>query len=595
MNIIDIWSIPELFNLVSSFLSVTTDYFTLAQTCKCALSNLQRNPLYHNLVNFNGILGQSTNNELYFTYNDTNDILYNCRTLYTYLNTNEDVGNIWFMRLAIASKLNHPVCRCILIEHSNSISHKQIIKALIKGMVHGAYDTMQIIFTESKKLFDPMYFFNLVTYDDMREDDEDEPYYNVADYPHKENIKDLCKVIWNYGFTDILQFLFDYFGFDDKLIRELCESFFMNFPCSNLLSLKWLHNYYTSKFQQNLFELPNLPNIPEIIGNGLCENFMWYYEGYQITNKPLLIFEGGPEYHTPFENACSRGTLDMVKLLYTLGEANEYEIMPDFKDPNIFWTSMLSNNIDITKYIYGLVDTACREENIPNTILEHINGYFEMAIRDSEITTSIKSFLMWTMEELKIPISIDKPFRIITKMNNNIRLYDTMSIQFVEIHKYYESKYNNDPSRKEYNINLCSSGTHLVIEYIIDAVKTSCIENLFMLCMNSGLDIPDLHANNDEAFRSAIKREDFGLAFWLIEMCNKYELGHININANNDEAFRSCCGSFKTHEQAKWLYQLSLTPPYVPICVAKLKDQIMTDYKGKMRRMLEKFLDKEFD
>ena len=107
--------------------------------------------------------------------------------------------------------------------------------------------------------------------------------------------------------------------------------------------------------------------------------------------------------------------------------------------------------------------------------------------------------------------------------------------------------------------------------------------------------IPNFHANNEAIFRLAIREEKFELANWLVKICDQHNLGHIDIHYNNNEAFRFCCGKFKTHEMAKWLYKLSLAPPYTRICIADLRDQIMTDYKGKMRRMLEVFLETEFN
>jgi len=303
VTIIDVLSIQELFESITSFLSVTIDYFKLAQTCRFALACLHRSPNYKNLIDFNDVLNKNEIKKLYYSHKKTcgDGKYYVSDRLYTYLNDNNDNNNnVWYMRLAIASKLNHSICHSIISEHFKSISKKQITKALIKGMVHGSYDAMQTIFTESMKFCDIPYYFNLVTFNDLREDNYDIPYYIIPDYPHRDNISSFCGIIFENGYTNIIQFFFDNFEFDKKLIKELCQIIFIDYPCSKTHGLEWLHNYYTQKFQDNLFDLPYTVNIYDIIKNGLCENFMWYFVGYKLNGKSLQIFNNNVS--TPEDN-----------------------------------------------------------------------------------------------------------------------------------------------------------------------------------------------------------------------------------------------------------------------------------------------------
>jgi len=63
-------------------------------------------------------------------------------------------------------------------------------------------------------------------------------------------------------------------------------------------------------------------------------------------------------------------------------------------------------------------------------------------------------------------------------------------------------------------------------------------------------DKPNIHANNDEAFRNVCNKNNLEMAKWLMTLDNKP-----NIHANNDEAFRNVCNK-NNLEMAKWLSTL---------------------------------------
>lgn len=558
--------------------------------------------------------------------------------------------NKWEKYMSIASKLNHPIHSHIIKDHNKHISQTEYIRAYLIAIAcrshnvvftidtHNLFNDLDIQLSLMNNPPDPndAYEFFPDDSDDDDDDDENTLFSKIMIY--------LCDMMWDAGDFIMLEYLIKKVMNDDTydaIVRN-CENWFVDCATDDIHNLQWLRDYYLNKFECNLFNEVEVEDIDfeGIITCGYCTNLLWYYDGLKAVNKEYNIHAPSRNYQSVdnqnfslFEYACTKGNLKIVQLLYILGESSETHPKLDLVSNyvRVFKISLLSHNIEIVKYIYDLINTAhqvipcsknqvnpqryfdtgpapCSKDqvlNLPNPIYNSLNQIFTCEIihnvvniedyddyDDYEIykTNFVKSFLEWTMFELKCPIEIKIPFRKALNLN----LKDIL-MNLIYIHKLYERLHNNNPNRIEYNLDLHSGDGTIIADYISEGnCDFNILKWLVVTSLSEGLGMINLRGNSDAAFKAAIVsaavNDNTLIVNGLCQACIIYDLGCVDIHTDNDAAFRKCCLDFKTHYMAKCLYNISRQAPYTPIQVPQLKDQIMSEYTGKLRRMLEKFL-----
>src|SRR5579872_7317466 len=623
-SILDVWCIDELFDQILQYLTVTTDYPVLAQVCKLSNGKLWNYVDYQHMVDFMSIINNDRLDALHWTSDEvfrSSDLYNSDITLIPnyveYLNNPRYFDlitpNKWGRKLEVASKINHPICKNIIVDKYHQIGQSHITQAFFKGITHGSY-AIATIDSECRNKGWNLYLPSMETLGRNLINSEDEMEWEDYIDMSTTVMKLLYEILWKSGNTLILEYLFDRglgetFKFQED-IKSTCRNLFMFETNSSLSSLEWLHDYYLTRVSKNLFDVIDTVDFHRLIEYDSQQNLLWYYEGFKLVNKEIPIYELQMTAPHPqgmiilFDYACIAGTLEMIQLLHTMGQSSSTYPKLDLTENgiHIFSLSLKSKYMKIVKYIYQLVNSAHLKVQLINPILNDLNNIFYKTITgtsskyvpidNEDLKGFIYQFLEWTMKELEYPMNISSAFQTILFSEHQL----STLIDLVRIHKMYEELYSNSPERLEYNIQ--------VNDLILKCVKTSSFSNLKWLLemsMEEGFKISlnevflcavkqneieivkwlcgtypiDIHIDNEYVWRWCVHHH----AEWMIKTLVEISLSHsyqpINIHISNDYAFRTYCGNFKYHHMAKWLYDLSLYPPFTPINVAKLKDQIM--------------------